>query len=362
VDANDVPILGRQSSHTGENLTIVHVPPEEDDIAHELGRGSRQHLFYWRHSPQLLAALPATDAYDVHSDVDILFVRPLDLASLMAPLAKGRIAAAVDESYLDYHTHYETLAAGPAAASLPAAGSGGPLLQGGLLFTNPADDGGFYKLFWDLAVSAARSGNLGSLPWDDMCILTSLLGHGGPLWERLLVLGSDWNYITDAVKEPGVFGRAAHYGGKRAQSWLRAQGESLFPSDETKPCNWWGTVAVSEDSGVSKFVRGPWRRRAEAGGNAGDVHGPLSVPLPFALSRIVSDHARTFDFLAAVPGPGTVVFYLYVDGRLAGMTSPREGRAQMSVGVAGAETVTVIGVGRMPGCHVQLYDLESPAH
>jgi hypothetical protein len=355
VDANDVPTLGQQSSHAGEGFTIVHVTPEEDDIAHEVGRGSRQHLFYWRHSPQLLAALPATDAYDVHSDVDILFVRPMDLASLMVPLAKGRIAAAVDESYLDYHLHYETLAAGPAAAYLPAAGSGGPLLQGGLLFTNPADDGGFYRRFWDLAVSAAKSGNLSSLPWDDMCIITSILGHGGPLWERLLILGSDWNYITDASKEPGVFGRSAHYGGRKAQAWLRTQHESLFPSaDGNEPCSWWGTVAVPGDSETPAFVRGPWRHRA----NAGDVQGPLSVPIPFALSRIVPDHVWTFDFFAAVFGtvPADAVFYIYVDGRLAGMVSPEEGRAQMSVGVTGAETVTVIGVSRTRGCHVHLYD------
>jgi hypothetical protein len=199
VDANDVPTLARTQFHDAGEFEVIHVVPEMDGVAKAVGRGSRRHLFYWRHSPQLIDALPQVDQFDVHSDADIIFLRPFDLRALLGPLEQGRIAAAIDESTLDYYQTVQALA--------PASGAqGGPLLQGGLVFRNPADDGGFYTRFWELAEQVAASGQLSDLPWDDMSILSMLLTQGGPLWERLLILGHEWNFISDANKDPGVFG------------------------------------------------------------------------------------------------------------------------------------------------------------
>jgi hypothetical protein len=72
---------------------------------------------------------------------------------------------------------------------LPVAGVGGPLVQSGLVFTG-TDDGNLHRRLWDLAVRAARSGVLDALPFDDMCLLTSLLSERGALWERFLPLGT----------------------------------------------------------------------------------------------------------------------------------------------------------------------------
>ena len=230
VNANDSPTLARAAFGSPPYLTILHIPPGEDEISRVAGRGSPQHLFYWRHSPQVLGALPSSGRYVVHADSDMFFLRPMNLRSLLGPLARGRIAATIDESSLEY---YEALGAGTAASvatMLPGAGAGGPLLQGGLMITNPGDDGQIYDRFWAFAVNAARFGHLNDLPWDDMCILTALLGQGGPLWERLLPLGHEWDYISDAQKDPGIFGCVAHYGGRRAKAFILAQRRRVLPA------------------------------------------------------------------------------------------------------------------------------------
>jgi hypothetical protein len=103
IDANDSPILARTAFGRCQHPTTVHVPPGEDEISRVVGRGSPRHLFYWRHSPQVLNALPSSDRYAVDADCDIVFLRPMDLRSLLGPLARGRIAATVDESSLDYY-------------------------------------------------------------------------------------------------------------------------------------------------------------------------------------------------------------------------------------------------------------------
>ncbi|MGH8902506.1 MAG: hypothetical protein ACRDYA_12710 [Egibacteraceae bacterium] len=122
VDANDTPAWVTPGARIEGDVAIVHLPPEEDDVARAVGRGSRRHLFYWRHSPQVLEALPATDRYAVYADADIVFLRPLDLASLLGPLARGRIAAALDESTLEYFQALSMVASTPArpCSRLPA--------------------------------------------------------------------------------------------------------------------------------------------------------------------------------------------------------------------------------------------------
>lgn len=54
VDANDAPALDSAMFQVRIDLHVVHVRPADDAVARAIGRGSRQHLFYWRHSPQLL--------------------------------------------------------------------------------------------------------------------------------------------------------------------------------------------------------------------------------------------------------------------------------------------------------------------
>lgn len=364
VDANDTPFFNQPPLGANTGPAVVHIPPGEDPIADVFGRGSRRHLYYWRHSPHVLEALPKSEAFDVHADVDILFIRPLNLGSLVPLLARGRIAATVDESSLEYHAKLGTLAAAPTARFLVTGDSGtGPLLQGGLLITNPAADGGFYPLFWQSAVTAARSGGLEPLEWDDMCIVTALLGEGGPLWERLLILGHEWNYITDARKDPGIFGRAAHYGGRRAQSLLLARQELLL---STPPGNglpdWWGTVVGREGTEEPAPIRGPWRRRATTGQPAGDGLPPLSVPLPFALSRAVSGAVAFLDICATMFGPDPTEFfllagpclYIYIDGQPVDCPSFSQGYLFVTVPASGAESVTVIGICGVAGCYVHL--------
>lgn len=360
VDANDTPALKHDLFGVEGDFEIVHFPPDEDDVARAVGRGSRQHLFYWRHSPELLSALPASDRYDVYSDADIIFLRPLDLASLMSPLANGRIAAAVDESSLDHYEQLGLLASLPASRMLPAAGAGGPLLQAGLIFTNPADDGGFYDHFWHFAVNAATSGHLPDLPSDDMCIVAALLGQGGLLWERLLALGHEWNYITDAQKDPGIFGCAAHYGGHRAKAFILAQSEDLFPpADRSHPAAPWGTVARVDAAAGPALIRGFWQDRTRAPVNSQPSQGDLTVPVPFALSWLVPLGVRTFEMLATLEGipereHAEATFYVYVDGHLVYRLPSRRGQVHTSVHLGVAETVTIIGVSSAHGCQVRL--------
>ncbi len=307
VDANDAPAMDAEA--LGPGVDLLHVPPGDDAVALAVGRGSRRHLYYWRHSRQLLAALPPDDRYDVHADADLLFVRPLDLGSLLGPLARGRIAAAVDESFLEYYDEVQRQ---------PAVGTAGPLLQGGLLFANPADDGGLYERFWKLAVDAARAGRLAALPWDDMCLLTALLGHGAPLWERLLTLAPEWNYIADARKDPGALGCVAHCGGRTAQAEALRQRDRLLSETQA-----WGTSGTPP-------LRGPQE--------------PGAVHTPFALTWPAPPDARACEISAEPAGATLLVF---VDGRLVRRLLPSD-EISTTIRFPKAETVTVVGLGGTP--------------
>lgn len=362
VDANDAPAIDRGLFPVRSDLQVVHVRPADDPVARAVGKGTRQHLFYWRHSPQLREALSPYDRYDVNADADLLFLRPMDLSSLVRPMERGRIAAAVDESSLEHHTALGAVASSPATALLPAVGVGGPLLQTGLIFTNPGNDGGLYDLCWGFAVAAAKSGYLAELPSDDMCIVTAMLGQGGPLWERLLPLGHEWNYVTDAVKDPGVFGCVAHYGGHRAKALLLARTGELFPpgADDGAP---WGTVTTPSSAGEAAVFRGPWQRRSlKPSWPARDAVGaPIAVPLPFALSWPVPPGITTVVIAGVLeadrgecPEKAEAALFVYADGRLV-RRLPITGRSvRATIHLGHAETVTVIGTSALLGHVVRL--------
>jgi hypothetical protein len=353
VDANDHPALTRDMFGADGDIAIFHVRPQDDPVAQATRRGSRPHLFYWRHSPQLRSALPPTTAYDAYSDCDIIYLRPLDLGSLAGPLSRGRIAATVDESSVDYYLALGSPRSEPITAMLPSAGSGGPLLQGGLLFTNPTDDGGIYDRFWSFATDMASAGHLAKLPWDDMCILTTLLGQGGPLWERLLPLSHDWDYITDSGKDPGIFGGAAHYGGHRAKNFLLSRSEQILPATRD-PRECWGTVAVPENGTSAYFVSHGTHEMS----GSGESIGPLRVPLPFCLSWRVPEGAASFTVSAAINSPGdcprSASFIVYVDGHLSFRFPHRNQEIQETLPLTYAETITIVGIAQTPGCTVLL--------
>lgn len=362
VDANDTPTLRADIFGAVNDLQIVHVRPSDDPVARAVGRGTRQHMFYWRHSPQLRGQLPSCDRYDVHADGDLLFLRPMDLAALLRPMAQGRIAAAIDESTLDHYGALGIIASTLLADMLPAAGSGGPLLQTGLIFSNPADDGALYDRFWDFALAAAASGHLEQLPSDDMCIVAALLGQGGPLWERLLPLGHEWNYITDAVKDPGIFGCAAHYGGHRAKTFILAQTGTLFPPGDDAQVAPWGTVTSPNGAPESALFRGPWQRRLSPHSIDNSISTPLSIPLPFALSWPVPREMTRVDISGVLDGPGSHTgigddranLFVYADGRLVQRLLAEDRRVQATVHLGHAETVTVIGTTTFPECVLHL--------
>ncbi|MFD7707538.1 hypothetical protein [Streptomyces sp. NPDC059786] len=356
IDANDTPQLDHTMFGMAGAFELLHIVPEEDEVARAVGRGTRHHLFYWRHSPQLLSALPHTDRYDVHCDADIVFLRPLDLASLLGPLAKGRIAAAVDESTLEYYAKLGRLAATTAGGLLPAAGSGGPLLQAGMIFSNPRDDGGFYQEFWKLAVDAANAGCLTDLPWDDMCVVSALLGQGGSLWERLLPLGQEWNYITDTVKDPGIFGCAAHYGGHRAKAFVLGQADRLFPRQETDraECPWGTATTIDPETGHARLTRGLWQIQdpLDERGNLGLPRDSLTVGLPFSLTWAIRNDAPDLVLRARISAGdaesaqenASAAFFVYVDGRLHQRLEPEDGHVEARVRLDQEETVTLLAV------------------
>lgn len=357
VDANDVPTIDTRLFGTALEHTVLHVRPGLDAIARAVGRATRQHLFYWRHSPELRKALPTFDGLDVHADADLLFLRPLDLAALLGPLSRGRIAAAVDESTLDHYAAVSSEAGASTGATLSGDGFGGPMWQAGLLFSNPADDGGLFDLFWQSAVETADAGGIGSLPNDDMAIFAALLGCGGPLWERALALGHDWNYITDAVKDPGVFGRVAHFGGHRAKDLLLQDTATILTLRDNRRLAAWGTIyrnTIIEPCGAR-----PLRRLWTLPAPDSRPDGP-QLPVPFCLTWPAPTGAQAVRVTAelVVPDDGgggaSVTVLVGVDGRQAGQWVTCDGRVSATVTTAGAETVTVIAVGDRPGLILRL--------
>lgn len=355
VDANDVPRIDSGLLGTTLRHTVVHIRPGSDPVARIVGRGSRRHLFYWRHSPEVRKALPAFDGFDVHADADLLFLRPLDLAALLGPLSRGRIAASVDESSLDHYAAVSVAAGQTAGGPFPGGRFGGPMWQAGFLFSNPADDGGLFDLFWQATVEVAAAGQLVSLPDDDMAIVAMLLGCGGPLWERALALGHDWNYITDAVKDPGVLGRVAHFGGRRAKGLLLRHAPTMFPARGAYQSAAWGTIyrkEVDDEDGVSPR-RGLWILPEPDDGV--DTAAPL--PVPFCLTWPVPTGVQSLQVAGntiapdGASSPASVAVLVSVDGRQVGrwVTSESEGRISVTVETAAAETVTVITAGNRAG-------------
>ncbi|MFH8409873.1 hypothetical protein ACH4FX_34605 [Streptomyces sp. NPDC018019] len=365
VDANDDPALARGHFGPG-HVDVVRLAPGDDAVARAVGRGTAAHLFYWRHSPELRDRLPPWDGYDVHADADLLFLRPMDLGALDRPLAGGRIAAVVDESTMEYYAELGTVAPLPVAAMLGAPGTGGPLLQAGLIFSNPADDGGLYDRLWRFAVAAAGAGQLDAVPSDDMGVVSSLLGQRGPLWQRLLALGHEWNYISGALKDPGVFGCVAHFGGRRAKKFLLAQSGLLFPPDTDSSRTPWGTMRPPSRSGRTTAVRGLWQRgRLPAAGSApAPSTTGLDLALPFSLSWRVPPHAVSLLVEGGVragrggmpAGAAAVdaVLFVYLDGRLVERVPVEALRFRCPVRLGRAETVTLIGVSRHRDCAIRL--------
>ena len=198
IDANDTASIAPEDLPGAQ---VIHLPPADDAVSAHVGRGTPHHLFYWRHSPQVLAALPGGGCFDVYIDCDIIPLRPMPLGELAGPLQRGRIAAAVDEDTPLFLHAYESKAF---AISRIATGFReiGPLIQSGLVFSNPLNDGGMYRSLWKMAEAVAEAGLLKDLPYDDMSLFTVLMSQGGALWERFLPLGHHWNFITELRERP----------------------------------------------------------------------------------------------------------------------------------------------------------------
>jgi hypothetical protein len=320
VDANDEPTL---SAGELAGSTVIHLPPGEDDVARSCGRGSRKHLFHWRHSPDVQAVVSRQTEFSAYVDSDLVLSRPMDLGALTGPLSRGRIAAVVDESTISYLG----LLGGAAAALatvLPVAGVGGPLVQSGLVFTG-TDDGNLHRRLWDLAVRAARSSVLDALPFDDMCLLTSLLSERGALWERFLPLGQEWNFITARDKEPGAFGVGAHYGGFRAKQIILDKPSAFEPP--TDPYDAWGAVGTA---GEAALRRGVLRAAGEPRGHR--------VTTPFALSWRVPDGSSGMRLRVLGGDLGVTAFYR--DGVA---IRPVADDQWYRLDVGGCDVVTVVG-------------------
>lgn len=335
VDANDHPSVEVRLDPLWPRPTVVHVRPGDDPVAAAVGRGSPRHLFYWRNSPEVRAALPAFGGFDVNADADLLFLRPLDLSVLVGPLGRGRIAAAVDESTLEHHAAINRVLPGPGWIR-----TGGPLWQTGLVFTNPDDDGSVFDLFWAAAVELAGQGRLGSLPGDDMALVAALLGCGGPLWERALALGHDWNYITDDVKDGGIRCRVAHFGGRRAKDLvLRRAPPVAAPAAPRSPVGW-GTVHRDPATPGDTVARvwGAWHAKP----------ANTILPVPFCLTWPVAagtTAVRTTGELSRTDGATPVTIEVHVDGRTVSESSAADGPFDVTVATPEAETVTVVAAG-----------------
>jgi hypothetical protein len=204
-----------------------------------------------------------------------------------------------------------------------------------MIFTNPADDGGIFAQFWQLALGFARAGHVGKLPFDDMCLLTALLGQGGPLWERLLPLGHEWNYITSETQDPGIFGCAAHYGGHRAKAFFLSRHHDFLPQGR-KDC--WGSIADPRHSDLQSDVGAFRLWRNWSGGPAQSE----PVAMPFALSWNVPYGAKEFEFRAQIQTAESATFLLYVDGRLVDRAWTAGGSVRTVINSCQSDVVTVI--------------------
>jgi hypothetical protein len=363
VDANDRPVIDINLFGIDLDHAVVHVPPGDDAVASQVGRGSRRHLFHWRHSPEVRVALPPFDGFDVHTDADLLFLRPMDLAALAEPLGVGRIAAAMDESTLAHYAAVSTTG-GRRAGALLGAEPGGPMWQTGLVFSDPADDGGLYDRVWRAAVGIAATGGIADLPDDDMAIFAAVLGYGGPLWHRALALGHDWNYISDTEKDPGVFGRVAHYGGRRAKEHLLTEAVRMFPPRNIDRRMPWGSFFRQADVGTKAPTRGVFDFLPLDG-----QQNPMALlPLPLCLTWAVPEGVTqmymeaTTRFTARPDEEAdgcSVTFHVHGDGRL--VERVVYGRdSSFMIAPSGATTITVICVGDRPGLALETHGLVIP--
>lgn len=300
VDANDAPCI---ESAEVSDARVIHLSPQNDAVARCVGRGTPNHLFYWRHSPSVISAIASASErsiYDVYMDSDVLLLRPMSLSGLSVYLNKGRIAATVDEDSLLYAAAYETNAA-TLNALYPSGVGAGPLVQAGLIFSNRQDDGGLYQMFWQMAKIAANKGKLESIPYDDMAVLTAILSQGGPLWDRWLPLGHQWNFITDRQKDPGLYGIGAHFGGHRAKRLLLEKPDQFMVPQTNFEA--WGSVVNERLEGKPGFQRGRVFGRQE-----GDVI-VYRVKAPFTLSWALDGYRDSlFDIRFESSVTGKVVF------------------------------------------------------
>jgi hypothetical protein len=303
VDANDEPRLETAEFPSAD---IVHIVPCDDAVSARVGRGSRKHMFYWRHSPEVLMKIPSDTEFTAYMDSDIMVMRPMDLESIVEPLRRGRIGISVDESMSTY-AHLLQERADVMSSILDVPGGGGPLLQGGLIFSHKVDDGDLYGHFWRLAEIAAAEDLLDLLPFDDMALLTALVTQGGRLWERWLPLGHEWNCMSAAGQDHGVFAIGAHYGGFRAKARVLDEAWQFTRPDG---CNdGWGTSA-------GKLVDGRWRfLRGMISGTpaAGFVHHYLTPPFAISFIAPANTSSVTIQARARYGHLGSIL--AYVDGR-----------------------------------------------
>lgn len=331
IDANDNPQLKAEDF---PEINLIHIIPDDDVIAQRVGRGSRKHLFYWRHSPMVLSAIPADTEFVAYVDSDIVFMRPMDLSTLTELLRKGRIAVAVDESLVTY-TNLIQERTNAIASILSIPGACGPLLQGGLIFYSTNDNGNFFEEFWHLAKIAAKENILNLLPFDDMTLLTSLLTKGGKFWDRWLPLSTEWNFITAAGQDPGVFAVGAHFGGYRAKNFLLENIEQFKISYSAEFA--WGSRA-------SNFKNDKWHfHRGIIPGIFKNKHILFHLDSPFALSWVCSGENQSFNFEFQVMQGVLENIFIYVDGKFHSQFNIKSyGKTNHNLNVEGGCVITLI--------------------
>ena len=331
IDANDIPQLKVEDF---PEVHLVHIIPCNDEIAQRVGRGSRKHIFYWRHSPVVLSAIPADTEFAVYVDSDIIFIRPMDLSSLVDLLRMGRIAVAVDESLITY-TNLIQERTNLIKSILNVPGACGPLLQTGLIFCNNNNNGIFFGEFWRLAKIAANENMLDLLPFDDMTLLTLLLTSGGKFWDRWLPLSPEWNFITVVGQDPGVFAVGAHYGGYKAKNLLLENPEQFTIINSAEFA--WGSVA-------NEFKNDKWYfRRGVIPGLLEDKSVIYELDSPFALSSVCLNENQSFRFSVKVIQGVLENIFIFVDGKLHSQLNNKEWhKSYQKFSIDGGGVVTLI--------------------
>lgn len=336
IDANDTPQLKVEDF---QEVHLVHIIPCNDEIAKSVGRGSRKHLFYWRHSPVVLSAIPSDTEFGVYMDSDIIFIRPMDLSSLVDLLRMGRIAVAVDESLITYINLIQERT-NLIKSILNVPGACGPLLQAGLIFCNNNINEIFFNEFWRLSEIAATENLLELLPFDDMTLITLLLTRGGKFWDRWLPLSPEWNFITTGGQDPGVFAVGAHYGGFKAKNLLLENLEQFTIKNSNEFA--WGSVA-------NEFKNDKWYfRRGLIPGLLDDKSVLYELDSPFAISNVCLNEYQSFKFSVKVKQGVLENIFIFVDGKLHSKVHNKEWHKsyqKFSIDVVGVVTLIAPAVG-----------------